>query len=79
VQASAVMVHCRSIMLVAGIDGYDVELAMTNSSLCQKRIGKGPNGWGRSLQHGGFKTVNVVEMHMHGRGHQVVVRMLRVS
>ena len=59
-QAPAVMVHRPILVLVAGFHGYDVEVPMMHTALCQKRISKGSNGCGQPLQDNSLQTVKVL-------------------
>ena len=51
---------------------------MTHSSFGEQRLGEGAYRRRRSVQNGRFETMNMAEMHMHPRGHQVVMRVLRL-
>ena len=59
-----------------GIDRHDMHIAVTNAAFCDQGIGKGADFLETAAQDNRFQAIVMVEMHVHGRDADVVMRML---
>lgn len=70
-------VRASAVRVVVGLlHCHEVQAAVTHTGLGRQAAGELAHGAHGSLQHRSLETVLVVEMHVHGRNHQVVVRVL---
>jgi len=66
-------------MVLGLLHGHEVQAAVTHAGLGRQAAGELAHGGHGSLQHCRLEAVLVVEMHVHGRDDQVVMRVLALG
>ena len=60
-------------------DGNIAHLSVRDAAFGNDAIGERPHGFRVAAKHRNFKTILVVDMHMHGRDVKVVVIVMRAG